>query len=163
MKNADIKIRTIDSDDENLARDFYENLSEETFRSFYRSPKNRKVSEDQWEILKENSFDPEKYLLFGVFHDGEIVGLGMLIRIFPNRNEYEIGLLVADAFQKKGIGEFLLRTMFRYAQKHSTMETFIAHTTFTNIGVKKLLRKFGFVLKKTDEEELVWTCKIWHE
>ena len=163
MENEKIEIRPIVSEDEVGMRNFYEKLSEETFRSFYRGPKNRKVSERQWEILKENDFDPEKYLLFGAFRESEIVGLAMLMRIFPQRNEYEIGFLVSDRFQKKGMGESLMHALLLHAMEHSVVGTLVAHTTFMNVGAKKLLRKFGFTLVKIDEEELFWTCKVFHE
>jgi len=158
---AEVLLRPICPLDEEMLRRFYLELSEKTFRSFYGYCTDRNIFVRKEKLSQECHVDLEKDLRLVAIRDNEIIGLGMLLDMdsFAEAN-YEIGHLISDEYQGRGIGSLLMESMLVYAKEHSTKGKIVAYTHTMNIGAKRLLQKFDFVLKNTEYGEMTWIYTI---
>ena len=76
-------------------------------------------------------------------HSGDLVGLGHVIA-GPD-DCAEIGLVVADAWQRRGIGAALAVRLLRAAEGRG-FERFVIHEHWDNRAVRPLLRRVGEVV-----------------
>ncbi len=157
---AEIEIRTLRHGDESLLRNFYLGLSEETIYSFYHYHINRSVLIKKEKIEQECSFDHHIHMRLAAIHDSEIIGIGMLLGSFCPEEMSEIGHLITDDYQKKGIATFLMEILLSHAFHQQKGDEIFAQTSSGNIGSRKLLQKFGFVIKNITDGEISWLYKI---
>lgn len=162
MKDTDLKIeiRMIRPNDERRLRCFYEGLSNETFRSFYRDTASKEFFIQKAVITMECNTNPEKYLYMVAVCDDEIIGLGTLSHESRTGEGDEISHLISDEHQSRGVGSLLMEEMLAYAKTHWKGSTIVAHTALFNFRAKGLLKKFGFVLKTADNDEMIWAYKV---
>lgn len=158
-KELKIEIRRIRPDDERRLRCFYEGLSSETMRSYYRDTADKEFFIQKAVITMECNTDPEKYLYMVAVCDDEIIGLGTLSHESFIGEGNEISHLISDEHQGRGIGSLLMEEMLAYAKAHWG-GLIIARTAPFNFRAKGLLRKFDFVLETADKDEMVWTYKV---
>lgn len=158
---AEVFLRPISPDDEELLRRFYLELTEKTFRSFYGYSTNRNIFVRKEKISQECHVDQKKDLRLVAMRNNEIIGLGMLVGMdrFTEAN-YEIGHLISDDYQKHGVGSLLMEAILEHAKAHSKGKFIVAYTSAMNIGARKLLQKFDFVLKNTEYGEMTWIYTI---
>jgi len=154
---ADILIRPVRRDDEARLNEFYLGLSERTARSFYGYSVDRSVLAR--EIIEQRcDADGGMHLfLIAVASDNTIVGIGALVRFSYSEAEYEAGLIIADGHQENGIGALFMEVLIAYASGLRIGAELVAYTTTTNAGARKLLQKFKFVLKSSEEGVMTWT------
>jgi len=157
---AEILIRPVCSDDEERLLRFYLNLSDRTFRSYHGYPLDRNVFITKEKIFQQCHAHQDDLCLAAV-HDNEIVGLGALLRmeLFAEA-DYEMGHLISDDYQKRGIGSLLASALLSHAGKHWAKKRVVAYTHSMNIGARKLVQKFGFILKNTECGEMTWIYVI---
>ena len=147
---AENEIRPICHGDENALRTFYEGLSRETLRSYYRCSANKNFLAQ--EMI--DRIDHENILIWSVFRDNEIAGIGLLAKrdVFGGA-PYEISHLISDTCQNRGIGSLLMEAMLLRPGKG---EGVVAQIASTNIGAKKLLKKFDFSFKYEEDGETTY-------
>ena len=130
-----------------MIRLFY-NLSPETiFQRFGRAL--RSMPPDQLSRYTQIDYDREMALV--VFPEGseEIVAVGRIVER-PGEKEADVGLVVADALQGKGIGDLLMRRLLEIAKERG-ITRFRGVLSPDNQSMLNLSRKFHFELTKTED------------
>ena len=89
-------------------------------------------------------------MAFGVFEDGEMVGVGRYDRE-ADEPAAEVAFLVADAQQGRGIGTALLQMLGSYGRAHGVSE-FKAFVLPENLQMMRVFRSSGYELSRTLEE-----------
>jgi acetyl coenzyme A synthetase (ADP forming)-like protein len=89
-------------------------------------------------------------MAFGVFEDGEMVGVGRYDRA-EDEPAAEVAFLVADAQQGRGIGTALLQMLGSYGRAHGVSE-FKAFVLPENLQMMRVFRSSGYELSRTLEE-----------
>lgn len=85
----------------------------------------------------------EQILLFE--KESEIVGIGLYTKIFENRLETDIGMLVNEKFRREGFGVFIINYMYNYLKESGLNPQ--CGCSADNIASKKTLEKAGFISK----------------
>ncbi|MHA2503820.1 MAG: GNAT family N-acetyltransferase [Candidatus Kariarchaeaceae archaeon] len=119
------------------------------------------VQFDRQEISKHCDIDPTEEIAYvAELQDGTIVG-EVRLYIFENSSaEAEFAILVADAYQGKGIGQVMTREIIRIG-KSQGIRRVIAFTDNDNRKMLQVFKKMGFdrtstVLSQTvDLEKLI--------
>ncbi|MFA5830543.1 MAG: GNAT family N-acetyltransferase [Candidatus Paceibacterota bacterium] len=157
---AEILIRPICPDDEERLLRFYLNLGDRTFYSYHGRSRNRNAVITEEKILKQCHPSKEDLCLVAV-HDNEIVGQGALLRMERFQEaDYEMAHLIADAYQRRGIGSLLAKALLAHAGEHWAKKRIVAYTHIVNIGARKLLQKFGFIFENTECGEMTWIYTV---
>ena len=91
-------------------------------------------------------------LLEGDRH-GEIIGVGRLVRD-TEFNSGEFALVVADNFQRRGVGAELLSRLVHVAREEK-LETIEGWIDPSNMAMQSVSRKLGFEIQFNQREELV--------
>jgi GNAT superfamily N-acetyltransferase len=79
--------------------------------------------------------------LVAVTGDGRVVGLASLV---AEGDLAEVSVVVADAWQRRGIGTVLVRRLLAYAER-ARFAAVVAHTGAGNVAMLRLLRRLGAV------------------
>jgi len=80
----------------------------------------------------------------------EIIAVGRLGRI-RGTGDARFAILVSDAWQKKGIGQLLLRRLLDIARKERDIERVVGEMLDDNVGMIHLCQQSGFVLTKDEQ------------
>ncbi len=83
----------------------------------------------------------------------EIIGVGSLIKE-QNTKSAEVALLVADQFQRKGLGTELLRRLIQVGRDEH-LQRLTGDILIENRGMQEICRKLGFRLQYSLEDQLV--------
>ena len=83
----------------------------------------------------------------------EIIGIGRLVKS-PLKSEAEVAALVADSFQRKGIGRELVSRLVRFAREEK-LELLTASVLAENPAMQKLLEGQGFVFSGGQDPEVL--------
>ncbi len=83
----------------------------------------------------------------------EITGVGSLIKEHGTKNA-EIALLVADQFQRQGLGTELLRRLIQVGRDEH-LQRLSGDMLTENQGMQKICKKLGFHLQYSLEEQVV--------
>jgi len=157
---AEIEIRSLRPGDESLLRNFYLGLSEETLYSYYNYRMDRSVLIREEKIEQECSYDRDVHMRLAAIHGGEIIGLGILLGSFCPEEASEIGHLISDDYQGRGIATILMEILLSHAELRQKGDWICAQTSARNAGARKLLQKFGFTIKSRADGEISWLYKI---
>ena len=150
---AAIALRPIRPEDEPAMRRFHAALSDETVRSRYgfdRSLAERTAHERLARICFVD-YDREFAIVAeGASPDGgtELAGVARLSRIHAT-DDRMLTMTVADAWQRRGIGEQLVRSAIDVARGEG-VEHVIAELAPGNAGMRELLAEAGFSLAEAD-------------
>ena len=154
---AAIALRPIRPEDEPAMRRFHAALSDETVRSRYgfdRSLAERTAHERLARICFVD-YDREFAIVAeGASPDGgtELAGVARLSRIHAT-DDRMLTMTVADAWQRRGIGEQLVRSAIDVARGEG-VEHVIAELAPGNAGMRELLAEAGFGLEEADGQLL---------
>lgn len=98
-------------------------------------------------------YDTEMALIAEYFNAetnrNEIIGVGRLARA-ASENEAEIALIVADQFQKCGIGAQLMKHLIRVGRDEK-LERIVAVVLPENMGMRVLAARHGFVTVPSED------------
>lgn len=76
------------------------------------------VLEDMFALPPQKSLEDKYYV--GYFENDKLIAILDLIKDYPNVNTAFIGLFMVDAaIQKKGIGSFIIKELFRYLKEEN--------------------------------------------
>jgi acetyltransferase len=145
-----VTIRPIRPEDESLAIDFYQKLSDRSIyrRYFQRRQRDERVRDETLSRICHIDYDCEMVLVAfceepDAGHTKMIAG-GRLIKLPPG-NEAECAVIVADEFQQKGLGTELCRRLLAIARSEG-----VQHVTCTilpeNTTMLAICSRLGFHL-----------------
>lgn len=135
-----IIVRAMKYDDIELSLDFFESLKEKE-RRFLRMDVTRKENvKKRIEQIKSG----QVRRIVATCKD-KIIADGALELSHHGWEEHigEIRIIVADDFQKKGLGMIIARELYHFAASEK-LEEIVVRMMRTQIGAKKIFRKLGF-------------------
>jgi GNAT superfamily N-acetyltransferase len=143
----DVHIRPLRPGEDNAARELFGRLSPRTRYLRFLSPTTT-LTESLLRTLTDVD-DLRRFALVAELDDcdsGDIVGLGNVIAGADGRSE--VGLVVADAWQHRGIGAALAVRLLRAAEARGH-HRFVIHEHWDNPALRPLLRRVGDVVSTT--------------
>ena len=148
-------IRPIRPDDEPLLIAFHGTLSEESVRLRYLHPYKLDQRTAHERLIRTCfvDYDREMALVAEVRSASggrEIAAVGRLSRDRDGRNGAEFALLVADAWQRRGVGRALLRRLVAVARRERITSVY-ADILVANVGMQRLCDENGFTLDPMPE------------
>jgi len=137
-----IVIRPIHPEDDALERAFIGGLSSET--RYNRLLSGRKLTPEELRHLTRIDYQREMAFIALSLSGGQarMLGVARYVRD-AGGSAAEFALVVADAWQRKGVGSLLLGTLLRHAQAVG-IERLHGITLATNQAMQNLARKLGF-------------------
>jgi len=139
-----VTIRPITPDDRPLELAFVRGLSRQT--RYQRLLSARDLAPDELRRLVEIDRSREQALIATVTMDDgseDQVGVARYVRDSRDGGEAEVAIVVADAWQRRGLGDALLRALFQEARADG-IELLYGITQFTNRGMLRLAQRLGF-------------------
>lgn len=155
-----VTVRPIRPEDEPLVVAFHEGLSDRSVRLRYFHPikYDQRVAHERLVRVCFNDYDRELALV-AERHDAasgarQIIGIGRLSKT-PHENDGEWAILIADAWQKKGLGTQLLQCLVRVARSEKLTRLF-AEILPDNSEMIRVAERVGFSLKRRMEDSDVF-------
>jgi acetyltransferase len=145
-------IRPIRPEDEPLMVKFHNMLSERSvmMRYTHRIALSERVAHDRLVRICFNDFDRELALVADhqdpYTGEPEIMAVGRMTKI-PGTEDAQFAILVADAFQRRGLGAELLRRLMAVA-KAEKIQHLQAEFLIENSATRHMCEKLGFRLEK---------------
>ncbi len=149
---SEITIRPIRPEDEPLMIAFHGTLSERTVYLRYFSAVSLRKRVDHERLLRIcfGGYDREIVLVAetkdAATSERKILGVGRLNKLRTDNNEAEVAVMVADAYQKQGLGSELLRRCIQVGREEK-LQRLVAELLRDNVGMEKLFRRFGFAFR----------------
>lgn len=138
-------LRPIRPEDVPKVQLFHETLSEKTVSLRYLSPVLLQERTRRERLVRACFIDYDKEIsLVAETEDGQMVAMARL-RKLPQKTGASFSLLVADAYQRQGIGTSMLERIVEIAKQEGLMRLF-ALITPENDPMREMLEKFGFRL-----------------
>jgi acetyltransferase len=150
-----ISIRPIRPEDEPGMARFHEGLSDRSvyLRYFHMEKLSSRVDHTRLARRCFIDYDNEIALIAEYFQPeigrNEIIAVGRLVRT-PGEKEAEVALLVADKFQKCGLGSELLKRLIQVARDEK-LERIVATVLPENMGMRTLTARSGFKQLKNED------------
>ncbi|MFN7923085.1 MAG: bifunctional acetate--CoA ligase family protein/GNAT family N-acetyltransferase [Bryobacteraceae bacterium] len=153
LRNATMSIRPIRPEDEPLMVRFHQSLSDESvyFRYFHYMNLGQRISHERLTRICFIDYDRQIALLGLV--NGEVAGVARLTRLRAT-NAAEFALLIADKWQRKGVGTLLFRRLLEVAAREG-ISTMTGETLRENQPMVNLARKLGLSVQDDPEEGVV--------
>ncbi len=151
-----VTIRPIRPEDEPLMVRFHGMLSEETVyaRYFTYMKLSQRTAHERLTRICFIDYDREMALVAetpgGESGTAEIVGVGRLSKAH-GRNEAEFAILVADEWQRRGLGTELLRRLVRIGRNEG-LDRIFAEMMASNSGMRRASEAAGFEIKPMEED-----------
>jgi len=147
------EVRPIRPDDEPMMVDFHGHLSERSVYYRYFSPLELSFRTSHERLTPRCFIDYDRELALVAEHIDEresrsIVAVARLMREHSG-NSAEIAFLVADKFQRKGLGSYLLKQMLAIA-KQEGLGSVHAVVLHENLDMRKLFTRAGFEVRGPD-------------
>lgn len=152
---TELLIRPIRPEDEPAMARFHEGLSPETVHARYfsylklaeRTAHDRLARVCFIDYNRVMAIVAERHAADGT---AEIVGVGRLIRL-PGRAEGEFALLVADAWQRHGLGTALLGDLVAIGRREG-LRRIVGDILESNTGMLRVSQRLGFALHHDDDD-----------
>lgn len=154
-----VTIRPIRPDDEPLMIKLHETLSERSvyFRWLHLLQLSQRIAHERLIGVCFLDYDREMALVADRVNpqtgQHQILGVGRLIKITEG-NEAEFALLVADQFQRQGVGTELLRRLIQFARDEH-LQRLIGDILPENLGMQAVCKKLGIALHYSPEDQLM--------
>ncbi len=146
-----VKVRPIKPEDEPLMAELFYSLSEETIRFRFMQPK-KTITHEELVRYCQIDYDRELALIALVEKEGkkQVIGVVRLIK-YPDEENAEMAVVVADAWQGKGLG-WLLCTQMIHVAKQSGLRRIWMEILQENTKMLKLAQKLGFRIHSQEED-----------
>lgn len=150
-----VTIRPIRPEDEPLLVKFHHTLSEESvyFRYFHLMTLSHRIAHDRLTRICFIDYDREMALVVDRKdpETGEhiILGAGRLSKSH-GVNQAEFAMLVADPYQKQGLGSELLKQLIQIGNNEK-LDAITAEILHENRPMQRVCEKLGFILKRTPD------------
>jgi acetyltransferase len=162
-----VLVRPIRPEDEPLMVKFHEKLSEQTvyLRFFHMENLNSRIAHSR--LIKKCFIDYDREMALVAewqnpeSSERELMAVGRLTRE-PGANAGEVAVLVADPWQKQGIGTELIGRLIGVA-RDQRLSRVVANILPENIGMRALADHYGFrVLQGRDPDALTAVLDLTH-
>jgi acetyltransferase len=146
-----VTIRPIRPEDEPLIVAFHRTLSEQSvyFRYFHLMTLNHRIAHERLTRICFTDYDREMALVVErpgeAGEDAALLGVGRLSRIH-GENAAEFAMLIADPWQRQGLGTTLLRLLLEIGREEG-LERICAEILQENRAMQQICRKLGFRLR----------------
>jgi acetyltransferase len=154
MKTGEpVIIRPIRPEDEPALARFHETLSDRSvyLRYFHMEKLSSRVAHDRLARRCSIDYDREMALVAERRNpagaEKEIIAVGRLIQE-PETRDAEVAVIVADAFQRCGLGSELLRRLIQVGRDEK-LERITATTLPENLAMRSLMARAGFAVVNT--------------
>ncbi|MGL5095792.1 MAG: GNAT family N-acetyltransferase, partial [Planctomycetia bacterium] len=151
-QGLEVLFRPIRPEDEPLVVRFHQDLSDESVRLRYFAPMklNRRTAHERMIRVCFNDYDRELALV-AEHRDPttgarEFLGIGRLVKK-RRRPAAEFALLIADRWQRRGLGVKMLSLLLQ-AAKSEGLERIEADVLAENTGMQRVCEKLGFTLAR---------------
>ena len=154
-----VTLRPIRPEDEPLMVTFHETLSARSvyLRWLQRLNLSRRTAHEEMIRLCFIDYDRQMALVADYENpqtgQDEIIGVGSLIKEQSTKSA-EIALLVADQFQRRGLGTELLRRLIQVGRDEQ-LQRLTGDILAENRGIQEICKKLGFHLQYSLEEQVV--------
>lgn len=156
---TEITIRPIRPEDEPLAAQFHQNLSEQSvyLRYFHLMKLSHRIAHERLIRLCFIDYDRDMALVAEyqnpLTNKSEIVAIARLSKLH-NFGEAEFAAIVSDPFQRRGLGTELLRRLVRIGLDEG-LQYITAEILAENGAMQRVCQKVGFHLDRTKEPSIV--------
>ena len=148
---TNVIIRPIHPDDDAIEMEFIRGLSRDS--AYNRLLSGRKLTPDEILHLTRIDYEREMAYIAIIVDRGQARLLGVA-RYVRDADGAEFAIVVADAWQRRGVGSLLLRTLLQHA--HSAGITRVHGITLaTNQAMQDLARSLGFVQRPDPHDATV--------
>ncbi len=146
-----IRMRPVDISDEDLLKDFFYSLSDEsTYKRFISARKDMPHERLQEFVVIDYTTQMVMLAVTGKEDNEKVIGMGQY-SVQPEQHAAEVSVVVRDDFQNKGIGWELLSYLTYLAKKHGLLG-FTAEVLVDNRPMLKLFEDMGFDISKRPSE-----------
>jgi acetyltransferase len=154
-----VVIRPIRPEDEPLMAKFHGTLSERSIylRYFHMENLSTRIAHER--LIQKCFIDYDREMaLVADFHnpgtgEHEILAVGRLTKM-PGEQEAEVGVLVSDAWQGRGLGTELLERLISVG-RNEKLERIVANILPENEPMRSLAKHFAFQPRPTDDPSLI--------
>ncbi len=147
LKNGPtLTLRPIRPEDEPKLVQFHKDLSQETVRQRYLKVIHYETRVAHERLLRICFSDYDREIAIVAEFKGEILGIIRLSKV-PGTRDATFSLIVKDQWQNKRIGDKLMEKILLIA-KEEKVEHIAAYMLEENVPMQKLVKKWGFSLKK---------------
>ena len=152
-------IRPIRPEDEPMMIKFHQNVSERSvyFRFFHMLNLSYRTAHERLTRICFIDYDRETALVAehknAETGEKEILAVGRLVKQ-QGENEAEFAILIADKYQRSGLGTGLLKRLVGIGRKENNRRI-KADILYENRGMQRVCEKLGFRLHYDSEEEVV--------
>lgn len=157
--NVGIVIRPIRPEDAEIEFEFVRNLSEQSkhFRFFEVF---KELSPSMLVRFTQIDYDREMAFIATYNHKDKEIAIGVArYSINADMKSCEFALVIADAWQNKGIGSILMTSLVRAAKTRGLKEM-IGVVLSDNVNMLKLAKNVGFVISNTDDPTVKFVTKV---
>ena len=150
-----VTIRPIRPEDEPLMAKFHGTLSDRSvyLRYFHMERLSSRVSHERLIQRCFIDYDRELALVADLENpqtrEHEILGVGRLTKL-RGEEEAEVGVLISDSYQGRGLGTELVRRLIA-AARHEKLHRIVAHILPENAGMRSLAERFGFRARSAED------------
>lgn len=157
--NIAIIIRPIRPEDAELEQEFVSNLSVES--KYFRFFENfKELSTNMLIGFTQIDYDREMALIATYSEADKEMNLGVARYIInPDMETCEFALVVADAWQNKGIGSILMTSLIQAAKVRGLREM-IGFVLADNVDMLRLANQLGFVVSSSEDSKLKLVTKV---
>lgn len=158
-------IRPIRPEDEPLLVSFHHKLSEESVYMRYTHMINlqHRISHDRLTRICFIDYDREMVLVAdykdSIKGTHQLLGVARLSR-FHNSDQAEFAMIIADRFQKQGLGTELLRQLLEIARAEKIPQV-EAYMLPTNVAMRKICERLGFQVDHKYDNGMVRAVVSW--
>jgi acetyltransferase len=154
-----ITIRPILPEDEPLMIKLHQTLSDRSvyFRWLHMLGLSQRIAHER--LVGICFIDYDREMAFVADHHNpetgqhEILGVGRIIKA-RDTDEAEFAILIADQFQRKGLGTELLRRLIQFGRDEK-LQRLIGDILPENRGMQEVCKKLGFRVEYSLEDELM--------
>lgn len=150
----EILVRPIRPDDEPRVREMFYKFSEQTVYLRYHGQL-KAMPHNKLQVFCNVDYDTEMALV-GIVGDEEraqIVGVGRYMTD-PGKSQAEMAFVVADDWQRKGLGSYLFRRLIEIARQEG-IRRFTADVLSENSGMLKIFHRSGMNVETSTDEGVV--------
>ena len=149
MKDGtEVTIRPIRPEDEPLMVQFHGTLSDRTvyLRYFCSLSLSRRTAHERLLRICHGDYEREMVLVAECkdpqTHQQRLLGVARLNKLFRD-GEAEVAVLIADEYQRRGLGTELLRQLIQCA-RDERLNRIVAKMLRDNVGIQIIFKKLGF-------------------
>lgn len=159
LDGTPVTLRPILAEDEPLMIKFHQTLSDRSvyFRWLHMLGLSQRTAHERLIGVCFIDYDREMAFVADHLHpetgQHEILGVGRIIKI-RNADEAEFALLIADQFQRKGLGTELLRRLIQFGRDEK-LQRLTGDILVENNGMQAVCKKLGFRLEYAPEQEVM--------